>query len=532
MPDDPDPATLATDVDGPRLADLIDSREDIADLRPMLKRAAKQARDDGQDTKIKDLLALSRKNDTAYIRPVDMAKAEWFAEIYAAEGRPETHPRAMHYRILGRYETRDGETYQNEVEHWQELKEGAYWAQILGLVDGDRIQDSGSGETVMTSQPPERPAGGDVSEVIPRGMALDIDLDVRFESATVDVTLELPELDIEDVDELIETEARRTVDRVFETLQYEAAARQDYYIEIWTEGSGVVDASLAREFGATLRQSGRGEMSYQMCQDAVAEAERRGQDLVVVMVTDFDPKGRDMPKSAARKIELEAALHEIEAEVQHAAVTLEQVETHGIPGTPAKTPDGLGDENPGAKAYERQKKLFQRYAGQHPVEIHSFQAVEPEAFRESVRETIRPYYDADLGMRIDGALAEAKREARDRLVDAWQDRRDEIAAAIEDLETAIRDMQVELESHFDAAAEGIEKIEDRTEAVADQLGLEEKAADLEAELAQVDPVDVLRETDIDLPSPEVGEADDALLDTRRSFYEQIQHYKQFDIRYS
>ena len=145
MPDDPED-------DGRRFADLVSEPDDVPKLREHIKSLAKDARDRGEDASVDDFLAQSRKNDAAYIAPVDLEKAEWIAEIYEKEGRPETHPRNFHNQILGKgYERRNGEPYTASNSSWAELKEAFKWARIIGLIDSSRIEDAANPDPKPTA---------------------------------------------------------------------------------------------------------------------------------------------------------------------------------------------------------------------------------------------------------------------------------------------------------------------------------------------------------------------------------------------
>lgn len=284
----------------------------------------------------------------------------------------------------------------------------------------------------------------------------------------------------------------------------------------------------------TRRPAGGGEFSYDMCRNAVEIAAEREQDLVVVIISDFDPKGLDMPKSVARKIEVEAALAEppIGAHVHHAAVTKEQAIEHALPTSPAKTPAGIDEGSAAAKGYEAHKDLFATYAGQEPAEVNAFEARAPEAYYEAIEECVAPYYDERLFLR----LHEARREARDELADR-------LASSL---------AENDVEGIHETLAEAIEEYRDRVDDVAPdgfekQLAAYREAAlqaedDLELDEKRKALVRALR-ADIEAPMKEIAEEydtpiamatgrDDGVLDTERALLEQVTAYKEFDVRYS
>ena len=519
-------------VDGPRLADLISEPEDVPKIRERVKTLAKQARDRGEDATVDDFLAQSRKNDAAYIAPVDLEKAEWIADIYEREGRPETHPRNFHYQILGKgYEKRNGEPYTASNSSWTDLKEAFKWARIIGLVDSSRIEDAANPEPTTT-------AFSDVDNPLPRERvdaterAVDgVEVDDGFQHSRIPREIELAKCLFDDFDEFIQTAAKMIADQTFQNLYFDAAAEQPYYIEIWSEKSGVVPESMAREYAATIRESGKGEFSLSMCEGAIEIANARNQKLAVCIVSDFDAAGADMPISAARKLEVLGAIHDVEVELVHGAVTKQQVEDYGLPGDPGKIPDGLEDGVRGAKGYETQKEVFREYAGQYPVEIQGFSTRHEDAFGDELAATIDPYYDAELDDRLTHNLTDAREQARRVLVSAFESHRGEIEAALVDLRESIGDYHDDLESNVEAALQGLTMLREQEQQLRDHHQLVDRREDLSDSVSAVDYRRVVSEIDVDVPDPLVDGVEDALLDTQRSLIEQLDHYRAFNVRY-
>jgi len=515
----------------PRLSDLVSSRSDLVNLRSRYKQMAQQARDDGNDVYVEDMLALAPKNDAAYIRPSDLEKAEWVAEIYDAEGQPEVHPRGFHYRIIDKdYERRNGDPYANTRECWQELKEAFFWAQILGFVDADRVQDeqndtpeSRAFRSIDRPQPRNRSVQSQARETIHQPYD-------GYHPASIATDLARANIDYTDAEEFITDEANRIVEDVFIDVYYDALAQQPYYVEIWAEKSRVVPAHVADEYGATVRES-EGEFSYKMCRSAVEVAEQRGQNLLIVIISDWDPKGRDMPKSVARKIEIEAIFHDLDAEVVHAGVTKEQVIQHAIPGTPASKPRGLEYGNPGAKGYETHKDLFREYAGQEPVEIQAFQTRYPGAFAQAVEDAIAPYFDRELGDKIQDAVEEARKEAFRRVVRAFGDDVHSIQQALDDVQDALGEYEQKVQPAFDAVSHELEQLRERELEVREQVGLTEKRDVLKDVVDDIDWRNAIADVDVPMPEPDAeGQSQRALLDTRRGLKDQLAAYKRFDVR--
>jgi hypothetical protein len=521
----------------PSLGELIDDRSDIAGLREHLKSLAAQRRDQGDDATVDDMLAMSSKNDPMYVRPSDLEKAEWVADIYQREGEPEIHPRGFHYQILGKgYETRTGDPYENSNECWQELKEAIKWARVLGLIDNDRIQD-------QKNAPPTPTAFADVSDPTPESTLADEiaasedaaseasqHVPDGYQPASIPRDVELASLSFDDTDELLEAAARVVAENAYEQLYFDEFAEQDWYIEIWSEKSDVIPEDLARAYGATIRPAGGGEFSLSMCQDAIEIADARDQDLAIVIVSDFDAKGADMPVSAARKFEIEGAIHGVDVELIHGAVTLRQVKAYGIPGDPAKTPDGLEDDVRGAKGYETHKEMFREYAGQYPVEIRAFQSRYPAAFKTELEERLQRYVDDDLAERIQDRVRDAQEEAYDALRDAFDEHADDVEDAFAELESSIEAYRDALEADVEATTRGLERLRDEEHAVREDADVEAARRDLREALADVDVAGALAGVDVDTPGVDAPGTDEPLLDTSRGLLTQLAAYKSFDIR--
>lgn len=520
-------------MDDSPLSELLDSREDIPDLRERIKDMAREDRKQGGEATVEDYLALSRTNDCTYVQPSDLERAQWFTNIYEQEGRPDTHPRAFHYRISPKdYHRRDGSEYQNTTNCWNELKKAIYWAQILGLVDSDKIGDEKNDTVTPTAfdspdnpEPPDE-RHYDAEAVSPRPRT-------SYRDARLALDLSPASVEAEDATELVRGYVQQILSSAFASVEYHDLPRQDYYIELWAEKSNVLDEALADEYGATLRPADGGEFSLQMVREALRIAEARDQDLVVAVVSDWDPKGQDMPKSAARKIELEAAFRDVEAFVHHAALTAEQVVEYDLPGTPAKDASGLEHRNPGALAYETQKENFEDHADGHdPVEVNAFDAQYPDAYRDELRDVLDPYYDHDLAERLQDAVANAHQRAADLLQDAFADHEDDIQAALDALDSALDKYETRLEHDFAEARRALEELRHQEKLVRRELKIDERRDELRARLQSVDADDVLDEVAVDAPTPTVEGGEDPLLDTTRGFREQLKRYKQSDVRYS
>jgi len=123
-------------LDDVRFSELVSEGSDIPGIADRLKSIAAAEREQGQDTTVDELLAQSRRNDAAYLMPSDIEKAEWVADLYEREDRPDEHARDFHYRLVsGEYTRRNGEPYVNSDTCWKELNEALKWARILRYIE-------------------------------------------------------------------------------------------------------------------------------------------------------------------------------------------------------------------------------------------------------------------------------------------------------------------------------------------------------------------------------------------------------------
>lgn len=444
-----------------------------------------------------DLTALTTGNDPFYIRPNHIEKAKWFAKVWKKEGKPKIHPRGLHYRILGKgYEVKIGnkeETYQNTHRCWNYLKKGCKYARLLGLVPYDKIKDE------KNPEPKKIPKVEYENEFRPVSVEA-IDLS-DYCDLGVDSYLEQ-----ENVDELIDSLVFDITWEVMRDVEYDSFKRQPNYLEIWAEKKGVVPKEI-RRFNITIREAGGGEMSLDMCHKAVKRAKKLDKDLHIFLLVDFDPKGRDMPKSVARKVEKLARERDVKAYVHHTALTKKQCKEYALPTTPAKKPKGGGT---GSKAYKKHTEIFKKFAGQDPTELNSFQSREPKAYRKTIREAITPYFDEGLDKKLKEGKERVKKEVKEKVRRHLEDKKKEIEAIRGNIQPKIEELK------------GI--IKNKKE----EIGLHEKVKKL-AKLLYLDREEI-EDIEFEEPKIDVSEPKKPLLDSTRGYLEQIKEYKEFDVR--
>lgn len=447
---------------------------------------------------VDSFLALSKPNDPFYIQANAVEKAEWVTSIWEKEGRPEIHPRGFHYRILGlgyRFTINNEEKeYQNTEQCWHYLLTGFKYARFLGLIPYDYVLDE-------KNPKPENISSFLSHEVFePKNVDIDDDIyGLKFE----------PSLGFDDTDDFIENCIEETLNGVFESVNYYSKTEQPNYFEIWAEKGGVIPEDIAYEFNATTRPAGGGEFSVDMCYKAVYKAKQLRKDLHVFILTDFDPKGRDMPKSAARKIEKIASDFEVIAYAHHVGLTKEQCIKFSLPTVPAKKPKR---DSSGAKGYITHTELFKKYAGQEPTELNAFQAREPEEYEKAIRDAISPYYDDTLDDKLQEELSRLKTDIRSKLKGEFANKKTELDELRKDLKEIIMEYK------------------ERTNKIKKKLKIAE-LIEKHSELYKIDVFKLIKDEKFNVPEAETEIPKNALLDTTRNYFEQIVKYKEFDIRW-
>ena len=441
--------------------------------------------------KVDDLVALSKINDPFYIPEFQKKQAEWIYKTWKKEGEPKIHPRGFFYRIVDKkYKLPNGTKFLNTHKCWLYLKEGFKYARFLDLIDYEFILDEKNPDGIITNDF-ENHEG------------------IKYEGL---YTSKSSELDEGSDEEEYVTNLVNDISVDF-SVDYNSVMLQPYYIEIWGEKSGIIPKHIAQEFNATMRTSGAGEFSLDMCYQALKKAKELKKPLFVFLLTDFDPKGDDMPKSVARKLEFmseKMGLERIEVYLKHIALTEEQCVKYKLPEIPAKEPKG-DKENVGAKAYKTHTKMFYDAKNRKTTEINSFMARHEKEYEEAIRRSISPYFDSNLHKEVDEFEEEIRDEINGNVREVIEKNEDEI------IETAKELTQKEKE---------LEKIyEDEKE----RLGVF-ALRDKFNSLTKIETDEILSEIEIDLPKPDYKYPDDSLLDTTLDYFEQLERYKKRDIR--
>lgn len=155
---------------------------------------------------------------------------------------------------------------------------------------------------------------------------------------------------------------------------------QDNYIEVWVEKdalSGVLKR-VTSEYHVNLMVN-RGYSSITAMHDAYnrfARAERKGQSGIILYLGDHDPSGVDM----VRDISTRLTEFGVSVDVQHIALTDEQISNYNPPPNPTKVSD------------PRAKNYIEKY-GQTSWEVD---ALRPDVLHKLVVSSIEDNTDMDL----------------------------------------------------------------------------------------------------------------------------------------
>jgi hypothetical protein len=344
---------------------------------------------------IGSLCVLAPNNDPfAVYQPARQERACWFAGVWRRLGRggERIHLRAIHYRIISQDQhvtLPNGENYENTLECWHYLLEGARDARYLQLVSYASIIDarteapvccfydiSSDGEIIAEDSEPiwlEPVDNGDGSLRI---IYPSLKIWKRFEYP------KLPEFPDVDLPILKLSEPPKLLPRL--------------HVEIWVEKSTMADVlnPIAQRYGANL-VTGVGELSLTRCSELVERARTHGRPVRILYLSDFDPAGRSMPVAVARKIEFMLRQDDLDLDIQVRPILLTQAQCkhYRLPRTPIKKT-------------ERRAAKFEKQFGEGATELDALEALRPGELARIVTREIKRYYDATLQQRVDDCVAE------------------------------------------------------------------------------------------------------------------------------
>jgi hypothetical protein len=277
--------------------------------------------------------------------------------VLESSGREDIHTRGLHYAIssAANVQKPNGDIYINNDEDWEWLEDAGKFGRWLRYVDFEKITDNRSAEPNIHRK----------ARVAPWSyVSLGIDLD---------------DFDISDFDP-------RPVVEGF-------VPRQKYCFAIFMEKASLEDIvdpiAKARETDAYPQT---GEISNTRLYQIAKDAHEDGRDLVIFVLADFDPAGRQMSVSIGRKMQafVDLFFPGLKFELVPVALTEDQVRELDLPSTPLKPTEKRAD------------KWFEAF-GLEQTEIDSIATLQPDVLREIVKEAYEPYYDFDLEDRVSEA---------------------------------------------------------------------------------------------------------------------------------
>jgi len=312
-----------------------------------------------------DLTVMTKRTDPYRLDTVANHRiAAWFKEhLETARVAGPIHIRGLHYRLVARGDVRlpGGKPYVNDDDCYVALNEAAKLARWLGYVGFDRIVDNRNEPPLILVPEDLEPRDGQpqtVADTVPYIPA---------------ASSMLPRIGLVDSNLV-----------------------QPYRIILIGEKSSLREElePVATEIGAELILPS-GELSDTLIYDFVRRAARDGRPAVVIHFSDFDPAGNQMPVSDARKIQAlrDFKFPDLQIELHHAALTIEQVRRLDLPSTPLKDGEKRGDR-------------WREFTGQEQTEIDALMALHPGELGRIAREAVAPFYDFDAADRYDEAIRE------------------------------------------------------------------------------------------------------------------------------
>jgi hypothetical protein len=470
----------------------LDDPKGHADLKAMAKAMRRPL-----DT----LYALTTKNDPFMAEmPSRLDRALWFAKLYEElKIGVGLHVRRILYLLVSQplpVLLHNGEPLENTLECANALGEAVRDARYLDLIPPDVIIDHRNPAPAINFTNDETAA--EISVV-----AGNIETH-NFGDSYEPPTIMLPTLALN-----------------------EPTVAQRYHVEIWIEKSTMNEVllPLGRAYGINVATF-VGEVSFTACEDLVKRAIASGRPVRILHVTDFDPGGRSMPTAAARKIEfiLRKSGLDLDISLEPVALTPEQCVEYKLARTPIKES-------------EMRAARFEARFGTGATELDALEAVHPGVLRQILVEKIERYYDADLDDAVEAAVGDAEAliqqlasNVHDRHadeIDALEEQRSAIRLAFERvhgpakaaLDQAIKRARVEYEAALEAVRSEITHLEQGFVEQAEPV-MAAMNAEIEAAASDAD----------DLDWPEAAEADEEddhpLYDSRRSYVEQVDRYRQ------
>jgi len=296
-----------------------------------------------------DMLALTKGNDPFLKAPARIKRAEWakmmFDRFYI-DG--PLHLRGLHYRMLGlEIEIPWGDRfYENTQKDWTSLGSAFRDARRWGHVPYSGIEDRKNAEALI-------------------------------EDSFIGWAGTKYRPGVESEDALFEMPAP-------EYVTFKSGHSLPYLIEIWSEKYERVIGDIAERYRCNLQILG-GTSSLTRNRELLMRIVGASKPAVIFYLSDFDPKGKEMPRSVSRDLEFAIRDEGLDVDVQleHLMLTRDQVLEYDLPGTPITT------RHVKIAVPSDITKWNDEMGGQ--VEITALIARHPEAFEEILVNAIKPF---------------------------------------------------------------------------------------------------------------------------------------------
>jgi len=436
--------------------------------------------------RVEGLLALGRRYDPFYVgSPADVRKAEWaggvfewvmeewerYRELLRGRGfyvgdRP--HLRGIHYLLMTGHpdpKRYDGEPYHGTHRDWESLLVCFVKGRILRKVPFGALEDRKHPEVVVNLV---RGEDDEMDEV-------DAKLEETITADDVSFSISIPTHWL----------------KVYQTPRKSIRKRIPVHLEIWSEKRRELIDQLAGRYFVNVQNS-EGEQTYEPVYEMLKRAKEasRGRPIVVLYVSDYDPRGEmTMPVAVSRKIEwmlqnLDEFRDIPRVLLKKVMLTREQVEKLEIPPAPVKETEPM-------------KGRWRTLKGEYVAEVDALVQLRPLEMVEILREEIERF--------IPSEVVEAIREYNKRVEEEVRRYNEEVDRAVSD---AMRDTYDEVRGAINKA-------------------LSEFEAEIEIDVSErferlKEVIDGWEEPDWEI---DWGDPDEWLFDSSRSYLEQMKYYR-------
>lgn len=444
------------------------------------------------------LLVGAPANDPFYAgRPSNRDQAEWFVKIWEKFGSEiGVHLRGLHYKFLSQKNpvTYTGRPYRNIELDFKKIVTGAGYARHLGLIPEDAIIDRRNPDPIIKVYDPKvrdpewqseqnwQPGEAEYSSTRLPFIHTDLTSSWNFELWTPGYNIT--------------------------GYKYDKYL-QPYHLEVWIEKSTMNDLliPLCDEYMVNL-VTAVGEMSIARVIELLKRIYERGKPARIFYISDFDPKGHDMPFSVARKIEYylynpqfwnpDYVERKLDVKLDPIILTKEQVDKYDLPRMPITEK-------------ELSKGNFEKLLGEGATELDALEALYPGEFAKIVENKILEFTDTGL----EGKIREARKELDDDLeeefninIEPFQDKLDKIENEAKKIckgyEKKLVNLSGSLKAELKPLSEHLESI---------YLAIQEKIKAICVDIPE-------------LPEGEIEEnSDNYLFDSGRDYLHQLEIYK-------